>query len=75
MKLPKYQDKLDEIACNFNLKLNKFDGDGNDMLYEVTNTKCLGMCEFDTVKEVSDGIVALIKAESELEDKVENECK
>ena len=66
-KLPKNQDTLDEIACNFNLNIKKIDdGDGSDMLYEVSNMKCLGMCEFDTVKELSDGIVALIDAEKSM---------
>ncbi|KAL7035706.1 hypothetical protein ACKWTF_008516 [Chironomus riparius] len=65
-KLPKNQDKLDEIACNFNLNIKKIDDDGSDMLYEITNIRCLGMCEFDTVKELSDGIVALIDAEKSM---------
>ncbi|XP_070500123.1 arginine kinase-like [Chironomus tepperi] len=65
-KLPKSQDTLDEIACNFNLNIKKIDVDGCDMLYEISNMKCLGMCEFDTVKELSDGIVALIDAEKSM---------
>jgi len=65
-KLPKNQDTLDEIACNFNLNIKKIDVDGSDMLYEISNMKCLGMCEFDTVKELSDGIVALIDAEKSM---------
>lgn len=63
-------DRFDEIACNFNLKINKidasFDDDESDKLYEISNIKCMGMTEFETVKELADGITALIAVDKSL---------
>jgi protein-arginine kinase len=65
LKLAQNEDKINELADKFELKIFKLpDDDGN--VYEVSSKKRLGVTEFQMVKDFADGIVALIDAEKTL---------
>lgn len=61
-KLAEKQNKIDELAGQFQLNFTKLD----DGVYDVSSKKRLGVTEFETVKDFGDGIVALVEAEQSL---------
>jgi arginine kinase len=61
-----HRDKFDETACKFNLKINKIDGSASDKLCAISSVKCMGASEFETVRELADGIAALIDVDKSL---------
>lgn len=63
-KLAEKQNKIDELADKFQLKITKLDDGG--VVYDVSSKKRLGVTEFETVKDFGDGIVALVEAEQSL---------
>ncbi|CAO1417211.1 unnamed protein product, partial [Diamesa tonsa] len=72
IKLPKLsvkKEKLDELAAEFHLQIRGTDGehsDATDHVYDVSNKRRMGLTEFDSVKEMADGIMEMIKAEEAL---------
>lgn len=72
IKLPKLsvkKEKLDELAAEFHLQIRGTDGehsDTTDHVYDVSNKRRMGLTEFDSVKEMADGIMEMIKAEEAL---------
>lgn len=68
-KLPRKDDKLDEIVKKYHMKIRKLssdENDDNDKLYEIENERCMGLNEFETVNECAEGVIALIDAEKSL---------
>ncbi|CAO1416246.1 unnamed protein product, partial [Diamesa serratosioi] len=69
IKLPKLslqKEKLDELAAQFHLQVRGTDGehsDATDHVYDVSNKRRMGLTEFESVNEMADGILELIKAE------------
>ena len=72
IKLPKLsvkKEKLDELAAEFHLQVRGTDGehsDATDHVYDVSNKRRMGLTEFESVKEMADGIMEMIKAEEAL---------
>lgn len=70
IKLPKLsvkKERLDELAAEFHLQIR--DGEHSDAanhVYDVSNKRRMGLTEFESVKEMADGIVEMIKAEEAL---------
>ena len=72
IKLPKLsvkKEKLDELAAQFHLQVRGTYGehsDATDHVYDVSNKRRMGLTEFDSVKEMADGIMEMIQAEEAL---------
>lgn len=67
-KLPRKDDKLVEIVKKYHMKIRKLSSDesDNDKLYEIESERCMGLNEFETVKECAEGVIALIEAEKSM---------
>lgn len=67
IKAPKLgaQNKLQAIVEKFNLEIRPTHGAPPGM-YEISNRRKLGITEFDTVKQIYDGIAEIIQAEKSL---------
>ncbi|XP_017772934.1 PREDICTED: arginine kinase-like [Nicrophorus vespilloides] len=70
IKLPKLsadKEKLDKAAAKYNLQVRGTSGEhsaAKDNVYDISNKRRLGLTEFQALKEMSDGISALIKMET-----------
>lgn len=65
-KLPRKDDKLNEIVKMYHMRIRKLssdESDDNENLYEIESERCMGLNEFETVKECAEGVIALIDAE------------
>ncbi|CCD12815.1 unnamed protein product [Trypanosoma congolense IL3000] len=69
VKLPKLgadRAKLEEVAGRYNLQVRGTAGehsDSPDGIYDISNRRRLGLSEYDAVKEMQEGILALIELE------------
>lgn len=62
--------KLEAVANDYNLQVRGSRGEHsetNDGVYDISNKRRLGLTEIDAVKEMYDGISAIIKLEKELQ--------
>lgn len=76
IRLPKLvaSDRLQELADQYRLQVRGTSGEHTESVggvYDISNKRRLGLTEFEAVKELYDGITAIIKAETELEDEAE----
>jgi len=73
IKLPnlgKNMDQFKEIANRYNVQIRGIHGEHSNSeggIYDISNKRRLGVTEVQCVQDMYDGIVALIKAEKELE--------
>jgi len=72
IKLPKLaanREKLEEVATKYHLQVRGTRGEHTEAeggIYDISNKRRMGLTEFQAVKEMQDGIVALIKMEKEM---------
>lgn len=60
--------KLEEVANQYNLQVRGSKGehsDTDDGIYDISNKRRLGLTEYEAVKEMYDGIAAIIQLEKE----------
>ncbi len=63
-------DKFQEIANRYNVQIRGIDGEHSKSIggiYDISNKRRLGVTEVQCVQDMYDGVVALIKAEKELQ--------
>ncbi|XP_055321531.1 arginine kinase-like [Sitodiplosis mosellana] len=68
-KLAKDYAKLEEVAGKYNLQVRGTSGEHTESIggiYDISNKRRLGLTEYQAVKEMSDGILELIKIEASL---------
>ncbi|XP_055320462.1 arginine kinase-like [Sitodiplosis mosellana] len=68
-KLAKDYAKLEEVAGKYNLQVRGTSGEHSESIggiYDISNKRRLGLTEYQAVKEMSDGILELIKIEASL---------
>lgn len=69
-KLAAADGKLEEIAAQYNLQVRGTSGEHTEAvggIYDISNKRRMGLTEFEAVKEMFDGIQAIIQAEIESE--------
>lgn len=73
-KLAATDGKLEEVAGKYNLQVRGTSGEHTEAIggvYDISNKRRMGLTEFEAVKEMFDGIQAIIEAEIELESEPE----
>ncbi|KAL1486833.1 hypothetical protein MTO96_031186 [Rhipicephalus appendiculatus] len=77
IKLPKLaadKSKLDSVAAKYNLQVRGTDGEHTDAIggmYDISNKRRLGLTEYQAVRTMQDGVIALIKIEKDLQQKAD----
>ncbi|XP_059479996.1 arginine kinase-like [Neocloeon triangulifer] len=68
-KLAANKAKLEEVASKYNLQVRGTRGEHTEAeggVYDISNKRRMGLTEYEAVKEMSDGIIEIIKIEKEL---------
>lgn len=68
-KLSANMAKLEEVAAKYNLQVRGTSGEHTEAVggvYDISNKRRMGLTEYDAVKEMSDGIIEIIKLEKEM---------
>jgi creatine kinase len=68
-KLGANREKLEEVAGKYNMQVRGTRGEHTEAeggVYDISNKRRMGLTEYDAVKEMHDGIAALIAAEKAL---------